>query len=680
MALSSSRRVARPETADAAQGDARLPVLLVSGDGALWSQLAVVAGGLETHQFDTADELIDQWDARRAAVVLIDVRPEQDLAATLQRLLSHGSSLVPVALVATTPHAAATALERQRTLFDQLPLPLDPGSARSVIDRAGEEAAARRMLLVGEGGQAARREPPRRTSRRPPLLLVVAAIVALAAVAGGAWWSMRPTATPPRTEVPAPARNPAAAAPEAVAPSTAAGATAPAEQVEALLAQARAALRDKHYIDPAADNALAYFRAVLNLDPGNGEARQGIERVAELLLARADAALASHDNGAALRALEVARSLKPDHPRLAQLDARVAQHQQELAQGQIQAALQAGAFARAALLIKQAERAGTIAPAQIAQLRQDAARREAGARSSDLLRTAQARIAQGKLLEPANDSAQFLIAQLTAQGEAVPAEDLARLRDAYLRRLGTEAHAAIGRGALVEAEPLIAELRANGSPAAAALRHELDKARQQQQAQGVEMQRLVQLVQERSAKGKLLAPEDDSAMHHLRALQSSDPHNAALPALRESLGGALLEQARAAFSAGRASEAQASLDAAGELGVAAATLAAVQTAGSAALARVIAKPPKLRGTLTLDYPRAAAQAGTEGWVDVEFSVNDKGVPEHVRAARAEPAGAFESAAVAAVRRARFEAALGANGTPVAAPSMLRVRFALQKAP
>ena len=686
MALSSTRPVARPDSADLAQGDARLPVLLVSSDGALWSQLGAVASGLETHQFDAVGELIDQWDAGRAAVVLLDTRPEADLAATLQRLLSHGSSLVPVALVAATPHAAAAALERRRTLFGQLALPLDAASARNVIDRAGEEAAARRMLLVGEGAQVPGREPPRATARRS-LLLIAAALAALAVLAGGAWWWSRPAVTPARSaaSTAAPTAAPVATIPSqapaapvatraAVAPAT--GATA--EQVEALLAQARAALRDKRYIDPAADNALAYFRSVLDLDGTNGEARQGIERVAELLLARADAALASHDYRGALRALEVARSLKPDHPRLAQLDAQVGQHQQELAQAQIQAALQAGAYPRAALLIRQAERAGTIAPAQLAQLRQDAAQREAGTRSSELVRTVQARIAQGRLLEPANDSAKSLLAQLAAQGDAVPADELARVREAYLKRLASDAHAAIGRGALSDAEPLVAELRGSGAASAGALQRDLEKARQQQQTQGAERQRLARLVEERIASRALLAPEADSALHHYRALLSSDPHYPALPTLRDALGGALLEQARAAYTAGRTSEGQAALDAAGELGVAAATLAAVQAAGNAARATALVTPPKVRGTLNLDYPRTAASAGTEGWVDVEFAVNVRGQAEDVHALRGEPAGAFEAAAVAAVRHARFEPGRSADGTPVAALSTLRVRFTLQK--
>ena len=687
MALSSSRPLARPDAADAAQGDEQLPVLLVSSEGALWRQLAAVAAGLETHQFDTVDELIGEWDAGRAAVVLIDTRTETDLAATVQRVLNHGSSLVAVALIAAAPHAAAAVLERRQTLFGQLVLPLDPESARSLIGRAVEEAMARCMLVVGDGAQAADGEPPRRAPRRPaPLLLTAAAVAALIAVAGAAWWSLRPGATPAQVATPAhvatpaaPARSPVAAAPPAVTLPPPSGAAVPVERVEALLAQARAALRDKRYIDPASDNALAQFRGVLDLDPANGEARQGIERVAELLLARADAALAGHDYRGALRALEVARSLKPDHPRLAALDAQVSQHQQELTQAQIQAALQAGAFARAAALIRQAERAGTVEPAQLAQLRQDAAQREATARSGELLRTAQARIAQGRLLEPADDNAKLLIAQLAAQGEAVPADELARLRDAYLRRAGTEAHAAIGRGAFAEAEPLLAELRSGGAATASTLQRELDKARQQQ-AQGAERQRLAELVEARIAGHALLAPEGDSALSYYRALMSAEPRNATLPTLRESLGGALLEQARAAFAAGRATEAQAALDAAGELGIEATALAAARAAGGASLAQVIAKPPKMRGALRLDYPREAAQAGLEGWVEVEFLVNARGAAEQVHVVRAEPAGAFESAALAAVRHANFEPAQAADGTPVAMRSSLRVRFALQKSP
>jgi TonB family protein len=72
-----------------------------------------------------------------------------------------------------------------------------------------------------------------------------------------------------------------------------------------------------------------------------------------------------------------------------------------------------------------------------------------------------------------------------------------------------------------------------------------------------------------------------------------------------------------------------------------------------------------------EYPVRARTTGIEGWVDVKFTVNANGVPEGVRSTGAKPAGVFEAAALAAVRRWRYE--------PPAAPQGVeqRVRFRLR---
>jgi TonB family protein len=74
-----------------------------------------------------------------------------------------------------------------------------------------------------------------------------------------------------------------------------------------------------------------------------------------------------------------------------------------------------------------------------------------------------------------------------------------------------------------------------------------------------------------------------------------------------------------------------------------------------------------------NYPRNAAARRLAGWVDVSFTVEASGRTRDVQVAGAEPAGVFEEAAVAAVRRWRFasredDAAAGPVRTQV------RVRF------
>jgi TonB family protein len=676
MVRSSTRPTIHSELpgADAsARGDTRVAVLVVTGDDALWTELAGGVPGLDAHQFDTAVELVANWNPARAAVVLIDARGGTKLAASVERVLTHGGALVPVALVDEEHRTAAASLERRRALFDHIRVPLDAGTARTVIDRAAEEAMARLTLTDGDAGVGAGAKR-RRSTPGLPLLGWIGAGLGLLAVAAAVFFFNAPSPT----EAPAPvAATPAAAPPAAgaAALTTASTGLSPVE-VEAMVDGARIAMRDKRYIDPPADSALTRYKAVLDVDPNNGEARQGLDRIAELLLARAATALSARDYNTALRALEVARSLKPDHPRLAALDAQLGERMHDLSVTQIQAALQANSFARATTLIQQAERSGNIPAAQLEALKQDAARRESAAELANLARMAQARIAQGRLLEPADDSAKHYLQLLATRG-GYPAEELSRLTEAYVRRLSVEARAALARGATSDFDAWAAEMKANGVSGAqvAALQRDADKSREQ--SRGTDLQRVAQQVRDRIASHRLTAPESDSALHYYRVLLGADAANAALPALKDALIAALLEQTRTAPSAGDAAGAQAAADAARDLGAPFAQIAAAQSAGAQAARPAMATPPKLLKSLAPIYPERAATAGTEGWVDVDFTVTVKGLAEDAHVVEASPRGVFDQAAMSAVRKARFEPAKAADGTPLPITTRMRVRFALK---
>ena len=673
---SSHRSAERPSGSPPAAA-ARISVLVVSADHALWTELGPLLAGRPARQFDSAAELIALWPRARPAVVLIDARRALDLegiATVAEQILTHGGALVPVAAVdAHSP--SASVLARRRAVFDDLQVPLDPDAARAVIERAAEEACARFSLTGGDPGLAVPARPARVRSGMRPTTLWAAVAASLAALAGLGWWLSQPAVDATHRPAAAVTSVPAARMPLLRRGQTGEGAAAavPAEDIELRLERARAAMRDKRYIDPVADNALAHYRAVLDLDPQNGEARQGLDRVVELQLARASASLASRDYAAALRALESARALQPGHPGLAALDAQVNTRIKELSAAQVQAALQANAFSRAASLLTQAEKLGTMPVEQVAELRQELARREAGAQVGDLARLAQVRISQDRLLDPPDDSAKHYLEQFRSRGGAAVAEQAALLGDSYVKRLSADTRAAIEAGAWTQVEVLSAELRATpgGTPQAELMRRDAAKARAQVQA--ADLQRLAQMVRDRIGARRLLAPEDDSAVHHLRALGAADPRNQALPALREALGAALVEAARTAYAAGDASEAERAADAARELSVAPATLAALQAAAASA---THASAPTLTKALRLQYPPKAQAAGIEGAVEIEFDVRADGVTENPRVIEASPKGTFDAAALAALKGARFVPAKLPDGTAVPVRSRLRVRFAL----
>ena len=77
-----------------------------------------------------------------------------------------------------------------------------------------------------------------------------------------------------------------------------------------------------------------------------------------------------------------------------------------------------------------------------------------------------------------------------------------------------------------------------------------------------------------------------------------------------------------------------------------------------------------------DYPSQAALDGTEGWVDIDFTISPEGVPQDLKVRDAKPKRVFDRAAINSVRQWRFEPIVE-NGTPVVKRATLRVRFQRQ---
>ncbi len=615
--------------------------LVVTTDDAVWGALASMAGVVDPRQYDSISELTSQWPARCAAVVVVDARAAADLQAQLTQILAHGGALVPVAIVDEDLRGAAASLERQRVLFDHLLMPLDAGTAQTVVARAGEEAAARLALTAGDTGlpsaasaldpdsaratlakDASRPAPAAAVASTPPansarivpgrrwLLL---AAVALALLAGTAWWwqgDAPRNSAPPAASAVASAPGTAVVGAGAMLPHAQSSQAMTDEQVELSLERARLAMRERRYIDPVDDNALGHYKAVLALEAANGEARQGLQRITELLLARAATALAARDNPAALRSLEAARALQPGHPRLAALDAQVGSRAAELSAAQVQAAMQANAFVRAATLLGQAEKSGAVSAVDAAQLRQEIARRSAAAQLAELARLTQARIAQGQLLEPAGDNARQYLATLQERAGTAMADEIARLGELYQKRLVGEAHAAMTAGAWTQAETWLAELRATrgASAAAVTLQKDLDKAR--------------------------------------AAVRAAEPGRTTAPPVID----------------------------------APTATPASQTPTPVAAAPAIVAPAHLSKSLQVAYPRQAALHNTTGWVQVELDVDAAGRVENAHVLDASPRGVFDEAALAAVRRAAFVAAVASDGSRQRMTVALKVHFQLDDRP
>jgi TonB family protein len=77
-----------------------------------------------------------------------------------------------------------------------------------------------------------------------------------------------------------------------------------------------------------------------------------------------------------------------------------------------------------------------------------------------------------------------------------------------------------------------------------------------------------------------------------------------------------------------------------------------------------------------DYPQQALQNLVSGWVELEFTVAKDGSVRDVTVLDSEPGRTFDAAAVAALRRYRYEPVL-LDGVPVEQRARLRMRFAAQ---
>jgi periplasmic protein TonB len=640
-----------PASAGAAGGSAarkqKVSSFLVTSDDELWPQIgAHLTQKLGHRQIDSVDELLAATRPGESAVVLWDARGSAEPASVLARLQTHSPRFAIVALdLAERASAWSPEVERGQ-IMGLLCVPFEPDQAASMLASAYDEANAR-IALLGEppaedhgtsaaGASAVGSTPPAGSTRpagsakpagsRLPLIAGASlAAIAIAIAALGAYYFVQRD-TGGATFAPAPASGPAAgkAASSGAAPATAVPATE--EKVDTLIAQAQLAMRDRHFIDPAEGSALSLYRSALALDPTSGEARQGLRRLAEVLVARVQTALDEKQYEAALQALETARNIDANDPRLPALDERIARMRDELGPAEIQAAINAQNFDRAAQLIDQAARGKTLSEPKLAQLREDLRRHRSDSAVSRLLALADARLQQDELTEPAGDSASYYLTE--ARKEGAGAVQIQTQFHELVRRLTAVAHTAIEQRRFNDADRIAAELHAAGAPlsSVAAVQRDIGVARAQQARE----------------------PSD----------QSRDAPDAAQPGQAQTSppsAGTLASSAGSGALADRARQAE-----------------AVPSSGPKAVAE--ASLTRTR-KLDIEYPSDALDKKIEGSVELGYIVTAKGAVSDVKVLDSNPTGIFEKSAVKAVERLRYQPVMdGGKATAVSTKVLLIFRM------
>jgi TonB family protein len=654
----------------------KLPVLLITSDDSLWTQVSAIGDQWAPRQVDSIDDLIATAQAGQSAVVLWDARGQASAAAALSRIQMHSDRYVIVALDAADNAAAWENPLADRQIAAHLPLPIVVDSLIGVLERAREEIDAR-VALLGDGSGATLHPP----GGRPKVTGKSVAIgVCVLGVCAAAFMLLRPHDSTV-------AVNPKPV--EASAPQGTPRATAPAfEKVDLLIERAQQAMLDRHYLDPAEGSALALYRSALLLDPTSGEASQGLQRLAEILFAKVQSALDERKFDVALQALETARSINPGDSRLAAFDERLATLRTELGPAQIQAALNAQNFDRATQLIDEAARAKVLAGAKLNQLRDEVRRRREQFDSGRLAALIGARLQQDRLLDPHNDSAASYLDEARQSGVNSPA--LQAQNQEFIKRAMQAARSAIDQRRYGDADRYLTELRNCGAavPVIAALQHDLSVARSQPVHEKSDQPQFLELARSRLAQGSVTEPENDSAFYYVNQLRAVDPQNFGLPQMISAVQQKMIERARETLDAGDLVRAETTLRQARTLGDSADVdalngrlLEAKLKADGGAQGSPGSMPEVVESTLTrlkslqLDYPRRALTRNVEGWVEISYTVTPKGKVVDVKALRADPVGIFESAATDAVRRLSYKPVMK-DGTPIAVTTKIRVAFRL----
>jgi TonB family protein len=626
---------------------------------------------------------------KRAQVLVIDARELPDVRAMVDAAYAARPRAVLLVFAAATKERQLAAKLKGSKVFAVLPTPVDSPKTQAVLDGAIEAAMANkaaaphsapaqsdlsiasfRPQLTAPAAAGGDTQRPRRM-----LPLLVAAAVAVALAAGGAFWFLTQGAgTPTKPAVAAPPASQGAAAQSAPAPSIAAPAADTSilqGKLDELLEKARLAMHERRFTEPAGDNALLYYRSAVAADGSNGEARDGLQRVAGVLGSRFDEALSAARFEEAALTLADLKLASPG-------DARVGAFEQRFYSTVIARALADGNIDRATAYVRQAQQSTNLPAEQIAKWRADIARRQEDAKETRLSGLIEDRIRDGRLTEP-DDSAKSYMQELQSAAPAsATTERVAReLTGAYLRKAR---EAALAKNNADE-ERWLGEARVNGAKPADILAFQKDLTGAKQKAAQAESERLAQLARERIQDGRLTDPAQDSAAYYLTQIQSSDPTSASLADASHQLAQALLVRARATAQAGKAADAD--LAQARRWGADPKDLAAVQQlpgpkASGAAVdpATLAASLKKVRNTPP-EYPVSALQKRLAGSVTLVFTVDTHGGTRDVHVIEATPPGVFDQAAIDAVKHWRYAPML-VEGSAVEVPVTTRVRFELPK--
>jgi TonB family protein len=639
-------------------------------------------------------------NSKRGQVLVIDARDVSDIRSDIERAHQQAAHAVVLVFTVAETEKQVGAAVKGSNVFAVLPIPLDKRKTGAVLEGAMADAVARKSMrgspdrnsgVSVEPYQSQMDSgPPSGSDGKSKMGLFIGVGVVVIAVAAGAFMFLGKgkEAAPP-----APAPNKVAAAPAAPAPGAqpADESAGPAVEtslikgkVDDLLEKARLAMRERRYSEPIGDNALLYYRSAAAADPNNGEAADGLQRVASVLASRFDEAMNGGRFDEAGLALANFKAAAPNDSRIPTLEVR-------LITAQISKALADGNLDRVNQLIRQAQSSSAISADQINKWKAEANRRQEDVKVQRLAGMITDRIRDGRLVDPSDDSAKMYMQQLhDAAPTNATAQRLTRdLNAAYMRKAR---EAAIANHA-PDVDRWLTEAKAGGISASEITSFQKELSNARQKAVNAETDRLAGLARDRIRDGRLTDPAQDSAAYYVSQVQSMDPANASVAPLSRDLASKLIERAKASAQTGKGGAVvDADLTQAKRFGADPKDILAVQqiqnapkaaSAGARSMAASGVNAASLAASLKRtryvppEFPSKALSQRVSGSVTVEYTVDTNGDPRDVRVIEATPPGVFDHSAITAVKKWHYDPVV-ANGAPVEVPVRTSIRFELPK--
>lgn len=664
-----------------------------------------LGGQASVNPVDSIDSAVGKLaSTKRGQMLVIDARASSDVRTDVQRATQQAPNAVVVVFAEADSEKQTASAVKGTSVFALLTIPIEGAKTAAVLDAAIADAANRSAAArstsggpgaAGSGGtltlEAFRPgSSPATESEQSDggghkwALWAGLGLAVVALAAGGAWYFTHgKTASAPAsgTTASGTVATRAGTTPEsaAVLPQPAVDTSIVAGQVDDLLEKARRAIRDRRYTAPTGDNALVYYRSAVAADPTNGEAKDGLRRVGDVLVSRFnDAMSGAHYSDAAL-ALATLKLAQPS-------DSHVGAFQLQLSTAEITKALADGNGDRAAALVRQAQQSGAIPAEQLAAWHAQLSRLQEADKVQSLTALVLDRIRADELTSPAGDSAQAYFSELRAAAPSAPAT--AKAANALVAAFFGKARQNALTGDTADEGRWLAAARADGASASDVAEFERQVASAQAKAAHVKTDRLVGLIRDRLSGGALTSPAGDSAADYLQQLEDSHPTGpteADAAQSRSALAGKLLARARSEMRSQETAQANADLAAASNWGASSAAVAAVQRLGTSAPAAaqpaagpdLIALAARLQRIryVAPEYPDSALNDHVSGSVTVQYTVDKKGYTKNVQVVESTPPGVFNRAATDAITRWRYRPAKY-NGQPVEVPVRTRIRFEL----